>query len=432
MHLFPIPNPHERRPLPGARAERKEAGPRSVPRQSARMRILVHDFGGYAFALQLSRSLSRRGHRVCHAYCASLATTPPGVAGSPGDAVEVRSIDLGRPLNKYALLQRWRQEEAYGRLIARECRAFRPDVVLSGNAPLSAQRHIVATCRRQGVPFVFWIQDFLGIAAHRILRKRLPVVGEAIGRYFIGLERRLLRQSDAVVAISGDFARMLQARRPGPGSVSVIENWACLPELPAGPRRNAWALRHELADHACFLYAGTLSMKHNPDLLLQLALRLRAYPGACVVVISQGMGAEWLKRQKVERRLDQLRILPYQPKEELPEVYATADVLLAILEEEAGVFSVPSKVLTYLCAKRPLLLAVPEGNLAARTVRKAGAGIVVSPSDGQGFVEAAEALLQDPVRREAMGAAARAHAERTFDIERITDRFLAVLAEVTA
>lgn len=396
------------------------------------MRILVHDFGGYAFALQLSQSLGRRGHRVCHAYCASLSTTPPGVAGSVEDAVRVHPIDLGRPLNKYALLQRWRQEEAYGRLVARECAAFRPDVVLSGNAPLSAQRHVVATCRQRGIPFVFWVQDFLGIAAHRILRKRLPVVGEAAGRYFTRLERRLLQQSDAVIAISEDFARMLQSWKLGPGSVSVIENWACLPELPAGPRRNAWAIRNGLEDCTCFLYAGTLSMKHNPDLLLQLALRLRAFPEARVVVISQGMGAEWLKKRKAEHRLDQLRILPYQPKEELPEVYATADVLLAVLEEEAGVFSVPSKVLSYLCAQRPLLLAVPEGNLAARTVKKAGAGLVVAPADRQGFVEAAEALLQDPIRRKAMGAAARAHAERTFDIERITDRFLAVLGAVTA
>ncbi len=394
------------------------------------MRILVHDFGGYAFALQLSRSLGRRGHRVCHAYCASLATTPPGVTATPDGGVHIRPIDLGRPLNKYAFLQRWRQEETYGRLIARECAVFKPDVVLSGNAPLSAQRHLAAACRKHGIPFVFWIQDFLGLAAHRILRKRLPVIGEAVGRYYIGLERRLLRQSDAVVAISEDFAGMLQDGGPRAASVSVIENWACLPELPAGPKRNAWAKRQGLADGICFLYAGTLSMKHNPDLLLQLAVKLRAWPDASVVVISQGMGAEWLQRRKAELGLDQLRILPYQPKVDLPNIYATADVLVAVLEEDAGVFSVPSKVLTYLCARRPLLLAVPEGNLAARTVTSAGAGVIVAPSDHAGFVATAEALLLDPLRRQTMGKAARAYAERTFDIDGITDRFLAVFERV--
>lgn len=395
------------------------------------MRILVHDFGGYAFALQLSQSLGSRGHLVCHAYCASLATTPPGVNTSAETGVHIRPIDLGRPLNKYALLQRWRQEEVYGRLIARECADFKPDVVLSGNAPLSAQRHLVAACQKHDIPFVFWVQDFLGLAAHRILRKRLPVIGEAVGRYYIGLERRLLGRSEAVVAISEDFADMLQEGGPRAGSVSVIENWACLPELPAGPKRNAWAERQGLADGICFLYAGTLSMKHNPDLLLQLAVRLRAWPDASVVVISQGMGAEWLRRRKAGLGLDQLRILPYQPKEDLPDVYATADVLVAVLEEDAGVFSVPSKVLTYLCARRPLLLAVPEGNLAARTVTSAGAGVVVAPSNYAGFVAMAEALLLDPHRRQTMGEAARAYAERTFDIDGITDRFLTVFERVT-
>ncbi len=135
--------------------------------------------------------------------------------------------------------------------------------------------------------------------------------------------------------------------------------------------------------------------------------------------------------RKAELGLDRLRILPYQPKEDLPDVYATADVLVAVLEEDAGVFSVPSKVLTYLCARRPLLLAVPEGNLAARTVTSAGAGVVVAPSDYAGFVAMAEALLLDPHRRQTMGEAARAYAERTFDIDCITDRFLTVFESVT-
>jgi hypothetical protein len=48
-----------------------------------------------------------------------------------------------------------------------------------------------------------------------------------------------------------------------------------LDEPPQKPRRNSWSARHGLDDKFVFLYSGTLAMKHNPDILWQLALRYR-------------------------------------------------------------------------------------------------------------------------------------------------------------
>jgi glycosyltransferase involved in cell wall biosynthesis len=98
-----------------------------------------------------------------------------------------------------------------------------------------------------------------------------------------------------------------------------------------------------------------------------------------------------------------------------------------VLDPEAGAFSVPSKVLTYLCAGRPLLAALPADNLAARVVERSGGGIVVPPRDAQALVAAAEELSADPERRAELGRAARAYAERTFDLAAIADRFEQVL-----
>jgi len=113
---------------------------------------------------------------------------------------------------------------------------------------------------------------------------------------------------------------------------------------------------------------------------------------------------------------------------ELPEVLAAADVLLALLEKDAGVFAVPSKVLTSLCAKRPLLLAMPLENLAARIVDKNEAGIVVEPENVSVFLEGAERLKEDKKLREQMGKNGRRYAEEHFDIGKITDRFEAILS----
>ncbi|MEM9079600.1 MAG: glycosyltransferase WbuB, partial [Verrucomicrobiota bacterium] len=129
--------------------------------------------------------------------------------------------------------------------------------------------------------------------------------------------------------------------------------------------------------------------------------------------------------------LENLILLGYQPFEKLPEVLATGDVLTGVLEEDAGVFSVPSKVLTYLCARKPILLAVPEVNLAARIIREEEAGLTAGPSDEGGYLAAAEKLYSDEGEAAKMATRAREYAEQNFDVTRIGDRFEVVLSQLT-
>ena len=123
-------------------------------------------------------------------------------------------------------------------------------------------------------------------------------------------------------------------------------------------------------------------------------------------------------------------MLPFQPYVALPDVMASADVLVALLEPAAGVFSVPSKVLSYMCAGRALLLAVPADNLAAKIVRRSESGVVIDPVDRDAFLQAAEQLRTEPEMRAAMAANAIKYAMRTFDIGAVGDRFEAVLGSM--
>jgi glycosyltransferase involved in cell wall biosynthesis len=97
--------------------------------------------------------------------------------------------------------------------------------------------------------------------------------------------------------------------------------------------------------------------------------------------------------------------------------------LIAVLEAEAGIFSVPSKVLTYHCAGKPILAAMPSANLASRIILREDSGITVEPDDLDGFQSAARQLRKDDAMRQRRGESARAYAEREFDIQRIADRF---------
>jgi glycosyltransferase involved in cell wall biosynthesis len=390
------------------------------------MRIVVHDYVGYAFPAQLARALACRGHDVLFLHCSSFVAGKGRVEPSEGDppTLAFDSVRLAGSFAKYDVRRRIAHERETGRELARRVAVFSADVVLSSNAPLIVQRVLLRTAHANGGRFVFWQQDVISAAARRVLGQRSRLVGATAEHAVAVLERRLLRGSDAVVVISEDFLPLLGRWGVDEARTTAIENWAPLDELPVLPHANQWAREQELADRFVFLYSGTLGFKHDPSLLLELA-RWADVNESVVAVVSEGPGADWLAREGAGEPA--LRLFPYQPYERLPEVLASADVLVALLEPDAGIFSVPSKVLTYLCAARPLLVSVAGANLAARVVERSGGGLVVPPNDPEALIGAAGTLHADEGLRAELGGRARSYAETVFDLERIADRFEQVL-----
>jgi len=98
------------------------------------------------------------------------------------------------------------------------------------------------------------------------------------------------------------------------------------------------------------------------------------------------------------------------------------------LESDAAEFAVPSKVLSYLCAGRPQLLAAPGINLAASVVQRSASGIVVDPDHAEECIAGVKRLAVDEGLRSSLGENARRYAEREFDISAIAARFEDILA----
>ena len=222
--------------------------------------------------------------------------------------------------------------------------------------------------------------------------------------------------------ITEDFRPLFENWGIDRSRIHVLHNWSALDELPLRPRDNAWSREHGLSAGPRFLYSGTMAMKHNPKLLLELAKLLDERGGGEVIVVSEGLGIDWLRREGDAAGVKSLRYFPFQPFERVADVLGSADVLVVLLDADAGAFCVPSKVLSYMCAGRAVLGAMPRQNLAARVVTDQNAGRVVEPDDVAGFRQAAIELLDSPQLRAECGAAARRYADAAFDIEHIADR----------
>lgn len=400
---------------------------------AAGRRIVVHDYAGHPFQIELSRELAGRGYLVDHQYCASYVSGHGDMQRHPADSprLTVTPIRLRRPFERYKPWLRVRQEIEYSLKAYRAIVRAHPDVVVLCNVPLMANVLMAALLLLRRVPYVFWHQDVSSEAVKEALQQRLPSpMGRLIGALAELLERQIARRSRAVVAITEEFVGKYREWRLPKNAYTVISNWAQPDRFSPQPADRTWLGGLPDRPHL-LLYAGTLGLKHDPGLLLELA-RSPHLSDCTVAVVSEGRGREWLEDRLGTVPDGRLVLRDFVPFEQLPGVLASADVLISILEPAASRFSVPSKVLTYLCVGSPVLAVMDPGNAAARMISDSGAGIVLSHSEADRAPAVVRHLLDDPARRERMGAAARALAEQTFDITEIADRFEEVILAATS
>ena len=391
------------------------------------MRILVHDHSGHPFQAELSRELARRGHVVTHSFTSGYVSGKGRLAAAPGEPITFEGIGGDRRIDNLAFAQRLRRELARGVALFRQVRRVRADITLVSNAQIPTLvvfAFIMMVTRR---PWVLWHQDVYAIAVRSFAGDKLGRSFRVVAALFTIAERWCARRAAGIVVIAPSFVPVHEDWGTA-AKVTVIPNWAPVDEITPRSRDNAWGREHGLVDEPVLLYSGTLGLKHNPALLVELARAVREHDvPARLVVVSEGP-AEAVLRETAERLDVPLTLLPFQPFERLPDVLGTGDVLLVLLEKEAGAFSVPSKTLSYLCAGRPVLGLMPADNSAATLVSQVGGCVL--PPDESSIADAAkwvDSVLADPGTAGEIGRASRRLAEQEFSLGTIADRFEDVL-----
>jgi len=380
-------------------------------------RILINDYAGHPFQLDLSIQLAELGHEVFHLYSSSAGGPKAGFDREIKN-LKIINVNIG-DIEKLNFVKRFFQEISYGKELVKKVNVIQPDVIVSANTPIPAQFLLSRWANKNSVKFIFWLQDIISIAAISLLSKKIPIIGGVIGKLMNYVERYSLRNSDAIVCSCDDFKLILEKWNIT-DNVHVIPNWAPIEEMPIHPKDNHWSRLHNIENKFVILYSGTMGMKHNPNVITDAAEKLKGNTDIVFVVVSEGAGADYIKNKAKQRNLNIL-ILPFQEFSILPKVLASSDILLTVLEKDAGIFSVPSKVWSYYCAARASFLCVPEDNLAARITIQNKAGIVFQ--DNQDFIEMINYFNKNSDELTDFGVRARRYAENNFDIEKITCKF---------
>lgn len=287
-------------------------------------------------------------------------------------------------------------------------RARRPDIVVGLTDPPILGLAALAWARRWRVPFVFLCQDVFPEVARLLEDFR----SEPLNRFLDRVNRLLLRQAAAVVAIGETMARRLvELKGADPRKVSVIHNWADRRVLAPESKRNPIAEALGLADRFVALHSGNLGLSQGLDTILEAAGFLQDLPDVLLAFQGDGVKREPLEARARALGLDNVRFLPYAPKERLRYVFGAADVQVVGLRRGLAGFIVPSKLYGVLASGRPYVAAVEEESEVAVLTARYDSGLVVPPEDPEGLAKGIRRLYEDAGLRERLGANALRAAE---------------------
>jgi colanic acid biosynthesis glycosyl transferase WcaI len=306
----------------------------------------------------------------------------------------------------------------------------RADIVVAKTDPPLISIVAAVAARLKGAFLINWLQDVFPEIASQLGAMPFPALVE---RGLRRLRDASLRAAKANVVLGSRMLEYIGTRGVPITKCLVIENWAD-PDLlhPKSIHESALRLRLGLTDKFVIGYSGNLGRAHEYDTILGAAEALRSDPRFAFLFIGGGATMDLLKSKIELRGIANFHFLPYQPRYELEDSLAAADLHLASLIPSLEGLIVPSKFYGILAAGRPVLFIGDQDGELSRVIRATHCGLVITTGDSIALVEAIKDLEGDGDQRVAMGVAARTLLCSRFSTKCALANWTRLLAEVAA
>jgi colanic acid biosynthesis glycosyl transferase WcaI len=282
------------------------------------------------------------------------------------------------------------------------------DVVYAASSSLSSWLPFAVLVVLRHKPAVYAVYDVypdvgvtLGIFRHK------PVVA-----FVSAMERFCLDNSKIVRIISDSFRPGLRALGVPDEKMITTYDWVDTDLVRPMARENAFAQEHDLVGKFVVLYAGNLGLSQGLENVLATAKMLEEHEDINFIFVGDGSDRESLVAQAGQLKLTNVKFIPFQPRQRLPEVLASAGVSLVSLQHGIGKGSLPSKTFSNLASGRPVIASVDEGSEACGLIKRADAGLCVPPENPTALAEAILSLKNDKNLRERFGRNGRLWAEQ--------------------
>lgn len=288
-----------------------------------------------------------------------------------------------------------------------------PDVLVAVSPSFPALLPAMLNAKVRRIPWVLWLKDILpeGAVATGYLQRE-----SRLFRAAQRLERAAYRSASHVFVLSETFrANLLDKGVPEEKVTRVYDpaTWVIEPLSHPEPRSG---------DAARVLCMGNIGRSQGLPAIVEAfeADEGLAALGARLVLTGTGVDEDNVRAVIGTDRVEMLGLLS---EERLREELARASIG-AVTQHYAGTeFNVPSKVMNYFGAARPVIASVHPDGEVAHLLEASGGGWATSSADPLSFARRLQEVLQDPDMLRERGEAAFRFASENFSPESLAVAF---------
>ena len=302
------------------------------------------------------------------------------------------------------------------------------DVVISSGPSLEVWlpfAYMVVLRRKPSIYSVYDVYPNVGVTLGIFRHK--PVIA-----LVSSMERFCLNNASVVRIISDSFRPALLAMGVPNEKIILVNDWVDTDLVHPMPRDNAFTREHKLTGQFVVLYAGNLGLSQGLEHVLTAAATIEDHKDICFVFVGDGASREKLVAETEQRHLKNVKFIPYQPRQRISEVLASADVSLVSLQRGIGLGSLPSKTLSILSSGRPMIACIDKDSEAWNLITRSEAGLAVPPENPSALVEAILTLKNDPELCVRMGHNGRSWAENNHSPQTGAKRIEKIMLGITS
>lgn len=304
-----------------------------------------------------------------------------------------------------------------------------PDVILSTSPSLPVCIPTTLLGWLHDCPVVLNLQDILPEAAvHVGLLKNKFLI-----QVFATLEKFAYRTATKISVIADGFVDNLRSKGVAADKIVQIPNWVDVNFIhPLPKENNPFRAAHNLNGKFVVLYSGNIALTQGLETVVKAAAALRDVPDIAFVIVGEAKGLQRLQQECQDIGADNVLLLPFQPREKLPEMLAAADVGLVVQKKNVISFNMPSKIQVLLASGRALVASVPDNGTAARAIKQSCGGVVVTPEDSQALAAAVLDLYQHPEKVKTLGYNSRQFAIEQYSFDQALNNYESLCYSVKA
>lgn len=263
---------------------------------------------------------------------------------------------------------------------------------------------VAKACVKYNIPYIVPIQD---IYPECLLTKGhfLGFIKKIIKNILMPIDTYYQKHAAKVRTISNEMADYLsKTRNIDRNNYLVVNNWQNDEDFL---KENCPPQNEKIV----FAYVGSINVHANVDLMIR-AFSEAKIPNSEFKIYGGGNQKEVCQNLVRDLGLDNVSF-DFVSRHQIPEVQASADVLMLALPEGNGNLCLPSKLTSYMMSGKPVLASVDLNSATKRILEGEGCGIVVPPDKIEGIIKALT-LFANMSREElnAMGKKSKCYAQK--------------------